>query len=54
MAKAPALDYIIVHEMCHLTQKDHSKDFWQQLSMIMPDYEVRKEWLKNYGINMDL
>lgn len=54
MAKAPALDYIIVHEMCHLTHKDHSKDFWQQLSMIMPDYEVRKEWLRNYGINMDL
>ena len=54
MAKAPALDYIIVHEMCHLTHKDHSKAFWQQLSMIMPDYEIRKEWLRNYGINMDL
>jgi len=54
MAKAHALDYIIVHEMCHLYYKDHSKAFWELLASIMPDYEVRKEWLKNNGINMDL
>lgn len=54
MARAHALDYIIVHEMCHMYHKDHSKEFWELLNNIMPDYESRKEWLKNYGVRMDL
>lgn len=54
MAKANVLDYIIVHEMCHMYHKNHSKEFWELLASIMPDYESRKEWLKNYGVKMDL
>ncbi|HEY8892903.1 MAG TPA: SprT family zinc-dependent metalloprotease [Clostridium sp.] len=54
MAKANALDYIIVHEMCHMYHKNHSKEFWELVASVMPDYEIRKEWLKNYGVRMDL
>jgi len=54
MAPSFALDYIVVHEMCHMLHMDHSKDFWSLLNRIMPDYEKRREWLKNYGIKMDL
>ncbi|HHW66215.1 DUF45 domain-containing protein [Defluviitalea raffinosedens] len=54
MAKSNALDYIIVHEMCHMYYKDHSKEFWNLLASVLPDYERRKEWLKNYGVRMDL
>ncbi|GKU29307.1 M48 family metallopeptidase [Clostridium folliculivorans] len=54
MAKSNALDYIVVHEMCHMYHKDHSKEFWDLLASVMPDYEIRKEWLKNYGVRMDL
>lgn len=54
MAKSNALDYIIVHEMCHMYHKDHSKAFWELVASVLPDYEVRKEWLKNYGVRMDL
>jgi predicted metal-dependent hydrolase len=54
MAKANALDYIVVHEMCHMNYKNHSKEFWKLLASILPDYEIRKEWLKNYGVKMDL
>lgn len=54
MAPSFALDYIVVHEMCHMFHMDHSKDFWSLLNRIMPDYEKRREWLKNYGIKMDL
>lgn len=54
MAKSNALDYIIVHEMCHMVYKDHSNDFWGLLASILPDYEVRKKWLKNNGVRMDL
>ncbi|WP_337961185.1 M48 metallopeptidase family protein [Caloramator sp. mosi_1] len=54
MARADAFDYILVHEMCHLYYKNHSKDFWNLVSKIMPDYEKRREWLRRYGVRMDL
>lgn len=54
MAKSNALDYIVVHEMCHMYHKDHSKGFWDLVASVLPDYEIRKEWLKNYGVRMDL
>lgn len=54
MAPSFALDYIVVHEMCHLVHMDHSKEFWHLVGRIMPNYEKRREWLKNYGIKMDL
>lgn len=54
MAKSNALDYIVVHEMCHMYHKDHSKEFWELVASVLPDYEVRKEWMKNYGVRMDL
>ncbi|WP_313232125.1 M48 family metallopeptidase [Tissierella praeacuta] len=54
MAKSDALDYIVVHEMCHMYHKDHSKEFWELVASVLPDYEKRKEWLKNYGVRMDL
>ncbi|MFL0250649.1 M48 family metallopeptidase [Clostridium neuense] len=54
MAKSNALDYIVVHEMCHMYHKNHSKEFWELLALVLPDYGVRKEWLKDYGVRMDL
>ncbi|WP_160691677.1 DUF45 domain-containing protein [Clostridium sp. C2-6-12] len=35
-------------------QKDHSKEFWEFVAYVLTDYEMRKEWLKNYGVRMDL
>ena len=54
MAPSWVLDYIVVHEMCHMIYMDHSREFWSLLNRIMPDYEKRRKWLKNYGIKMDL
>lgn len=54
MSKSTALDYIIVHEMCHMYYMNHSQEFWDLVSSVMADYEVRKEWLRDYGIKMDL
>lgn len=54
MAKATAIDYIVVHEMCHMYYKNHSKEFWDLVASVMSDYEVRKEWLRNYGVRMNL
>jgi predicted metal-dependent hydrolase len=46
MAPREVVDYIIVHELVHLDQPDHSRDFWQKVEKIMPDYTIRKEWLR--------
>lgn len=54
IAPANILDYIIVHEMCHLRYMNHSKEFWEMLGRVLPDYEGRKEWLMNNGIKMNV
>lgn len=54
MAPPLVIDYIIVHEMSHLIHRDHSSKFWKHVESVLPDYKVRKKWLRNYGIRMDL
>lgn len=54
IAPANILDYIIVHEMCHLRYMNHSNEFWEMLGRVLPDYEGRKEWLKNNGITLEI
>lgn len=49
IATAPIsiVDYVVVHELCHLKVKNHSSDFWKLVSLAIPDYQKRKDWLKN-------
>lgn len=54
MAKEEVIDYIVVHEMCHMIEKNHSKDFWNLVVSIIPTYNESKEWLKINGINMEI
>lgn len=42
MARSDALDYIVVHEMCHRVHKDHSKNYWNPVASVLPDYEKGK------------
>ena len=45
------VDYVVVHELVHLGQPDHSKKFWDKVRKIMPDYELRRHWLQeNVGL----
>ena len=43
------LDYVIVHELCHRKEMNHSKRFWGEVAKVMPDYERRRRWLKKEG-----
>ena len=54
MAREDVLDYIIVHEMCHMDHKNHSKEYWKRVESIIPDYKIRQEWLKHNGFKMNL
>jgi predicted metal-dependent hydrolase len=49
MAPVSQIEYVVAHEMCHIKIKDHSSKYWKLLRSIMPDYEIRKEALKNDG-----
>jgi len=49
MAPLPGVDYVVVHELVHLEEKNHSKSFWTKVKMLMPDYEKHKDWLKRNG-----
>ena len=42
-------DYIIVHELCHRIEMNHSARFWQLVENYMPDYKKREKWLKTEG-----
>ena len=49
MAPEEILDYVVVHEMVHLEEKNHAKRFWQKVEKIMPEYKEHKKWLKENG-----
>ncbi|QUI23057.1 M48 family metallopeptidase [Vallitalea pronyensis] len=54
MAPPYALDYVVVHEMCHLRHMNHSKDFWQLVENILPNYHQGKAWLKENAPRLNL
>ncbi|MDZ4992483.1 DUF45 domain-containing protein [Clostridium perfringens] len=54
MAPIEVLDYIVVHEMTHMIHKNHSKNYWEAVAKVMPDYKEKNNWLKANGIRMDI
>lgn len=54
MAPPGVVDYLVVHELCHLVYSDHSRRFWQKVGSVLGDYKERRKWLRKYGIIMDL
>lgn len=48
-APEAAIDYVIVHELAHLKEMNHSPKFWKIVAEVMPDYEKQEKWLKENG-----
>lgn len=42
------IDYLIIHELSHLKEMNHSKKFWEEVAKIIPDYKRAKKWLLEY------
>ena len=43
------IDYVVVHELCHRKEMNHSKNFWIEVEKVIPDYKRSVKWLKNEG-----
>jgi predicted metal-dependent hydrolase len=54
MAPNHIVDYVVVHELCHLLHHDHSPQFWQAVERIVPEYSECKAWLKVNGAGLVL
>ena len=51
LMKAPehVRDYVVVHELCHRKEMNHSKRFWELVEIVIPDHKACRKWLKEEG-----
>ncbi len=54
MALPKVIDYIVVHELCHLRHRDHTDAYWNEVDKVMPDYYERKAWLRENGASFEI
>ena len=52
LAPPEILDSVVVHELCHRKQMNHSKKFYEEVLRVMPDYRVRQKWLREHGAEL--
>jgi predicted metal-dependent hydrolase len=54
MAPLSIIDYILIHELVHIKEKNHSKRFWSYLESVLPEYRKPRLWLKKNGHSLQL
>ena len=54
LAPSFVIDYVVVHELCHLKHMNHSPSFWKEVERILPDYKIRKKWLEDNGVTLQM
>ena len=54
MAPPEIIDYLIIHELAHTKEKNHSRAFWRLVEELLPDYRERRRWLRKNGYRLKL
>lgn len=54
MAPTSVIDYVLIHELAHLQEKNHTEKFWNIVKNAMPDYKEKKEWLRINGPGLSI
>ena len=49
MGSLSVIDYVLIHELVHIREKNHSRNFWNYLASIFPDYRQHRHWLRENG-----
>ena len=49
LTPAEVQDYVVVHELCHRKEMNHSAAFWAEVERVLPDYRAKRQWLKDNG-----
>lgn len=52
MVSPDVIDYVVVHELAHLRERNHTRRFWRIIRGQLPDYRERANWLEEYGIEL--
>lgn len=49
LAPPEVIDYVVVHELCHRKEMNHSQLFWNEVARVLPGYAEQEKWLKTHG-----
>jgi predicted metal-dependent hydrolase len=52
LAPPPVLDYVVLHELCHLREFNHSRAFWRLVESVRPDWRDASVWLRQHGYQL--
>ena len=49
LAPSAVIDYVVVHELAHLIERNHSARFWRRVAEVIPDHNLHRRWLRQNG-----